>query len=117
MNKPLSTYEREMQKESFRKMHEKSYKELLFSELLIAIMEGDDKSVRVLAKEAKLSLSVIQDIRSGKQQDIKASNLIKIANAFGYEVILQKGKEKLALYDKIKNNQHYLGVMDCAAAA
>ncbi len=117
MDKPLSTYDRMMKNKKFREMHEKSYKELLFSELLIAIMEGDDKSVRVLAKEAKLSPSVIQDIRSGKQQDIKVSNLIKIAKAFGYEVILQKGDERLALYDKIKNNQHYLGIMDYADAA
>lgn len=93
MNKPLSTYERKMQDKKFRKAYEKSYKELLFSELLISIMDDDHKSVRALAKEADLSPSVIQDIRSGKQQDIKTSNLIKIAHAFGYEVILRKEKE------------------------
>src|SRR5947209_6423462 len=102
MNKPMSTYERKMQDPKFRKAHQQGYKELLFSELLISIMEGDDKSVRELAKEAGLSPSVIQDIRSGKQRDIKVSNLIKIANAFGYEVILQKGEDRLALHEKRK---------------
>ena len=97
-NNPLSTYE-------------KHYKELLFSELLISIMEEDDKSVRDLAVEAKISPSVIQDLRSGKQKDIKVSNLIKITESFGYEVILQKGNECLALHDEMNNNKHQLSVV------
>lgn len=100
MNKSLSTYERKMQDKKFRKAYEKSYKELLFSELLISIMNDDHKSVRALAKEADLSPSVIQDIRSGRQQDIKTSNLIKIAHAFGYEVILRKEKEDVGAYEE-----------------
>ena len=110
MNKPLSTYERKMKDPKFRKAYKKAYKELLFSELLVSIMEGDDKSVRELAKEAQLSPSVIQDIRSGKQHDIKVSNLIKIAHAFGYEVILQKGDERLALNEKTKGTKSHLSV-------
>ena len=43
--------------------------------------------------------------------NIKVSNLINIAKAFGYEVILQKGKEKLALHDEIKNKKHHLSVV------
>jgi transcriptional regulator with XRE-family HTH domain len=110
MNKPLSTYERKMKNQKFRKAYEQHYKELLFSELLISMMENDDSSVRELAKEAKLSASVIQDIRSGKQNDIKTSNLIKIAHAFGYEVILQKGKEQLTLNEKTKGAKSHLSV-------
>lgn len=110
MNKPLSTYERKMKNQKFRKAYEKHYKELLFSELLISIMDADDSSVRKLAKEAKLSPSVIQDIRSGKQNDMKASNLIKIAHAFGYELILQKGEERLALNEKTKGTKSHLSV-------
>ncbi len=115
MNKPLSTYERKMQNKQFKEAFDSEYKKLLFSELLVAIMESDDKSVRGLAKEADISASVIQDIRSGEQQDIKVSNLIKIAEVFGYEVILQKGKEKLALHDEIKNNRHCLSVVASVA--
>lgn len=116
MNRPLSTYERKMQDKKFKEAYEQSYKELLFSELLISVMESDEKSVRGLAKEANLSPSVIQDIRSGKQQDIKVSNLIKIAKAFGYDVVLQKGSEKLTLHDEIRNNLHHLSVSSCVAA-
>lgn len=114
MTKQLSTYERKMKDAKFRKAYKKSYHELLFSELLISIMKGDDKSVRELAKEAKLSPSVIQDIRSGKQQDIKTSNLIKIAHAFGYEVILQKGKERIALNEETKGTKSHLSVTTVA---
>ena len=114
MNKPISTYERKMKDQKFRKARKQSYKELLFSELLISIMEGDDKSIRELAKEAKLSPSVIQDIRSGKQHDIKVSNLIKIAQAFGYELILQKGNERLALHEKTRGTKSQLSVTEAA---
>jgi len=113
MNKPLSTYERKMKNKKFRKAYKQSYKELLFSELLISIMEDDAKSVRELAKEAHLSPSVIQDIRSGKQHDIKVSNLIKIAHAFGYDLILQKDGERLALHEKTKGTKSHLSVAAC----
>lgn len=106
----MSTYERKMQNKQFKKVYEQHYKELLFSELLISIMEDDDKSVRGLAKEANISPSVIQDLRSGKQTDIRVSNLIKIAKSFGYEVVLQKGDERLALHDDIRNDKHHLRV-------
>lgn len=115
MSERLSTYERKMQNKQFKEVFDGEYKKLLFSELLISIMESDDKSIRRLAKEADISPSVIQDIRSGEQQDIKVSNLIKIAEVFGYEVILQKGKEKLALHEETKNNRHCLSVIASAA--
>lgn len=117
MNKPLSTFDKKMQDKSFKQAYEKSYKELLFSELLISIMEADEKSVRGLAEEAQLSPSVIQNLRSGKQHDIKVSNLINIAKAFGYEVILQKGKKALALHDEIKNKKHHLSVIEKCATS
>lgn len=97
MRKPVSTYERKMKDVKFKKDYKESYKELLLSELMIAIMEDDEKSVRKLAKEVHLSPSVIQALRSGKQDDIKVSNLIKIAHIFGYRVILEKGSQRLAL--------------------
>lgn len=110
MTKTMSTFERKMKDKKFKEAFVKSYKEFLFSELLIAIMEDDNVSVRELAKEANLSPSVIQDIRTGKQKDIKVSNLIKIAHVFGYDVILQKGHETLALSDHGKGKSHHLSV-------
>jgi transcriptional regulator with XRE-family HTH domain len=103
MNKPLSTFERKMKNLSFKKAFEEGYRELLFSELIISIMDDDNVSIRKLAKEAEISPSVIQDLRSGKQHDIKVSNLIKIAHAFGFEVILQKGKQRLTFQEGAKD--------------
>ena len=70
----LSTFEREMKHSRFKKAFEKSYKELLLSELLIAMMEEDEKSVRGLAKEVGLSPTIIQKLRLGRQTDIKVYN-------------------------------------------
>ncbi|OGT65216.1 MAG: hypothetical protein A3J38_04765 [Gammaproteobacteria bacterium RIFCSPHIGHO2_12_FULL_45_9] len=111
MNKPLSTFERKMKNSKFKKAFEEGYGELLFSELMISIMEDDDVSIRELAKEADISPSVIQDLRSGKQHDIKVSNLIKIAHAFGYEVILQKGEKRLMFQEGTKAAKHHLSVI------
>lgn len=110
MSKSLSTFDRKMKNRKFKKAFEKSYKELLFSELMISIMEGDDVSVRNLAEEAGISPSVIQNLRSGKQHDIKVSNLIKIAHVFGFQVILERGHERLTLQEA-KNNSKQLSVM------
>lgn len=92
--KPLSTFEREMQDPHFKAAYEESYQELLLSELLISIMELDEKSVRKLAKEAGLSPTIIQNLRSGKQRDIKIGNFVNIAKVLGYKVILEKGDER-----------------------
>jgi len=115
MNKPLSTFERKMKNPKFKKEFELGYKELLFSELMISLMDDDDVSIRNLAKEAKIAKSVIQNLRSGKQPDIKVSNLIKIAHAFGFEVILQKGEKRLMLQEKkTKDSKKNLSVVAAA---
>jgi hypothetical protein len=95
--KTLSTFEREMKKPKIKKAFEKSYKEFLLSEFLIAIMDKDEKSVRGLAKEIGLSPTIVQKIRSGKQVDIKLSNFVNISHAFGYHLILEKGKERISV--------------------
>jgi hypothetical protein len=115
MTKTLSTFERKMKNPKFKKAFEEGYKKLLFSELMISIMDGDDVSIRALAKESKLSKSVIQNLRSGKQHDIKVSNLIKIAHAFGYELILEKGDERLMFEETTtKDSKTHLSVVAAA---
>lgn len=105
--KILSTFEREMKNAKFKKAFDKSYKEFLLSELLIAIMEEDEISVRELAKEVGLSPTIIQKIRSGKQDDLKISNFVSIVHACGYKVILEKDDERIEIEDK-KNRKHHL---------
>ena len=97
IKKTISTYAREMKKSKFKKAFAKSYREFLLSEFLIALMEKDDKSIRDLAKEIGLSPTVIQNIRSGKQDDIKLSNFINLSHAYGYHIILEKGNERIAV--------------------
>lgn len=96
-SKQLSTFDREMKNAHFRKKFEKEYKEFLLSEIISALMENDRKSVRILAKEVGLSPTVIQKLRTGKQDDVKLRNFINISHACGYDVILEKGKNRIAL--------------------
>ena len=93
----LSTFDKEMKNPSFRKKFEKEYKEFLLSEIINALMENDSKSVRKLAKEVGLSPTVIQKLRSGKQDDVKLSNFINISHACGYQLILEKNNERISL--------------------
>src|SRR5579864_7301233 len=93
LKKATSTYEREMKNARFKNAFKKSYKEFLLSELLISFMEEDDLSVRNLAKEVGLSPTIIQNIRSGKQDDLKISNFVSIVNFCGYKVYLEKNDE------------------------
>ncbi len=93
--KPISTYNRLMQDPVFQKEYEKEYKEFALSELLLALMEGDDKSVRKLAKEAGLSANTIQNIRSKKQKDIRLKNFKNIVQAYGFRIVLKKDGERI----------------------
>ena len=106
--KVLSTFEREMKNAKFKKAFDKSYKEFLLSELLIALMEKDEISVRELAKEVGLSPTIIQKIRSGKQEDLKISNFVSIVHACGYKVILEKNDDRFEIEDRKGSKGHHL---------
>lgn len=88
--KLISTFDKEMQDPEFAKAYQEEYKEFVLSELLLAIMDEDDKSVRQLAKEAGLSANAIQNIRSGKSQDMRLKNFIGVVRAYGYNIVLEK---------------------------
>jgi hypothetical protein len=96
-NKKLSTFDQEMQVPEFKKEFDQEYKQFLWSELLIELMAESHKSVRSLAKEVLLSPTVIQNLRSGKQEDLKMKNFVTIAEACGYTVVLEKGSHRIEL--------------------
>ena len=96
-NKPRSTFDKEMQDPQFKAEFEREYAKLLLSELIIALMDKEEKSVRQLAKEVGISPTVIQNIRSGKQKDIKMSNFINISLACGYHLTLEKGRHRIPI--------------------
>lgn len=95
--KKLSTFDREMRKKEFKRKFEVEYSKFLLSEFIISIMEKDHKSVRQLAEEVGLSPTVIQKIRSGTQADIKLSNFINISEACGYNLVLEKGSQRIRI--------------------
>jgi len=76
--KKLSTFEREMQNAKFKAAFEQEYQEFALQELLAAMSQGDEKSVRALAKAAGLHPNAVQNLRSGKTTDIKLSSFLKI---------------------------------------
>ena len=41
--------------------------------------------------------SLIQNIRSGKQDDVKLSNFINISHACGYHIVLEKNDNRIPL--------------------
>jgi hypothetical protein len=95
--KHLSTFEREMQDPSFQEKFEKEYNEFLLSETILAMMEEAHKSVRKLASESGLSPTIIQNIRSGIQEDIKLSNFINISHACGFKLVLEKDNQRITV--------------------
>ncbi len=93
--KAQSTVKRWRLDPEFRKEADQEYRELVLSELLLALMEEDDKSVRQLAKEAGLSPTAIQKIRSGQSQDMRLKNFIDVVQSFGYHLVLEKDGHRI----------------------
>jgi len=108
-NEPMSTYEKERQDPEFKKAFEKEYMEFAFQELLFAMSEGDEKSVRILAKEAGLHPNAVQKLRSGKSRDVRLSTFIKIAEAYGYSLELVKGNKHIPVTPKTRHSgEHHI---------
>ena len=98
MNKTqLSTFDKEMQDEAFNKQFSNEYAEFLLSETIRELMDNGHKSVRKLADESGLSPTVIQNMRSGQQEDVKLRNFINISHACGYNLVLEKDTQRIVL--------------------
>lgn len=92
-----TTFEREMLDSDFKGLFDKGYQRFLLSELLTNLMEESHKSVRGLAEEVGISPTIIQNLRSGKQKDLKISNFMSIAAACGYHIFLEKNNHRIEL--------------------
>ncbi|MBI2807917.1 MAG: helix-turn-helix transcriptional regulator [Planctomycetes bacterium] len=86
-----------MQKPGFKQGMHDEFQELILSELILAIMAEDTLSIRELAKRLGLSKTVIQNLRSGVQNDMKLSNFVKLTHAYGYDLVLEKAGERIVL--------------------
>ena len=95
--KPLSTFDRMMQNPACQQRFEEGYKEFLLSELVHAMMDDDEVSVRKLAQEIGVSPTTIQNVRSGKQKDMKITNFLNLAKARGYRLVLEKNDQRIVI--------------------
>ena len=100
--KVLSTYERLAQDQACKKRIDEEYQELLLSELIMALMEEDHISVRKLAEAAGLSPSIVQDIRSGKKDNLTLRSFTNIVSALGYSIVLEKSQGKRRSLRKLR---------------
>lgn len=95
-----STYEEYVESltESEREQFEKGFKDFALSELLLAIMEEDELSVRKLAKLAGVSPTVVQAMRSGAEKDYSLHTFFKILRGLGCKrLIAQFNNQNISL--------------------
>ena len=65
------------------KEFEEGYKNFALSELILALMERDDISVRKLAKIAGVSPTIVQEMRSGLEKNYSLESFYKILKTLG----------------------------------
>lgn len=94
-----------MQDPAFKRKHEKSYRELVLSELLLAIMAEENISIRSLAKQAGISPTIIQDIRSGKRDNITLKTFSSLIDVLGYNFVLEKREKTKGPPRRVKMNR------------
>jgi DNA-binding Xre family transcriptional regulator len=86
-----------MKNSGFQDAFKREFKEFMLSELVLALMAKDTKSVRELARELGVSKTVIQNLRSGEQNDMKLSNFVKLTHAYGFDLVLEKKCERITI--------------------
>lgn len=106
---PKTTSERlyESMTPTQRQKYDDEYQELLLSELLIAITNQKELSVRKLAKEAGISPSVIQSMRSGEDKDYSLRVFFKVLTGLGYKKFnLERQGKKFSIEIPTKLNKN-----------
>jgi hypothetical protein len=85
-----STYEEHIESLSPKRKKEfdEGLKEFALSEIILALMERDEISVRKLAKMADLSPTVVQAMRSGSKTDFTMQSFFKILNGLGCKKVM-----------------------------
>jgi len=91
MNKKIkSTYDEHVESLTAKQKKEfdKGLKDFALSELILALMERDDVSVRKLAKIAGISPTVVQAMRSGDKDDFSMQSFFKILKGLGCKKLM-----------------------------
>ncbi len=68
------------------------YRDFVLSELILAIMERDEISVRKLAKIAGVSPTVVQAMRSGSKKDFSMQSFFKVLRGLGCKLLELKAR-------------------------
>lgn len=95
--KITSTFDKIMQDPRRKKQFDKGYREFLLSEIMIELMEENHKTVRNLAKEAGLSPTVIQEIKTGKKTNITLESMSNILQSLDCSLIVKHKKQEYVL--------------------
>ena len=73
-----------------KEIYEKEYNDFLLSEFMLEQMEARHISVRELAKQADVSPTVIQKLRSRDSQKINLRTFTSVLRCLGYQIKLEK---------------------------
>ncbi len=87
-----STFDRIMSDPKRRAKFDQGYEKFLFSELLLEAMEEQAMTVRKLASQSGVSTTMIQNIRSGKSDNISINTLAPILSVLGYRIEIVKNR-------------------------
>jgi len=77
------------------KKFEEGYKDFALSELILALMEQDEVSVRKLAEIADVSPSVVQAMRSGMKKDFTMQSFFKVLKGLGCKKLMVEFKGEM----------------------
>ncbi len=80
-----------------KKLLDKAYQELSLSEVVLALMEHENISVRDLAEEVGVSPTVIQNIRSKKHSNLTLDTLFGLTTALGATIKIEIGDKMITL--------------------
>ena len=67
------------------KAFKEGYKDFALSELILAMMDRDEVSVRKLAKIAGISPTAVQEMRSGLKKNYSMETFYKILKSLGFD--------------------------------
>jgi Zn-dependent peptidase ImmA (M78 family) len=73
-----------------REIFEKEYNDFLISEFVLQKMEEENISIRTLAKNAGVSPTVIQKMRSKNSEKITYRTFSNVLNTLGYKINIEK---------------------------
>jgi DNA-binding phage protein len=73
-----------------REIFEKEYNDFLISEFVLQKMEEENISIRTLAKNAGVSPTVIQKMRSKNSEKITYRTFSNVLSTLGYKISIEK---------------------------